>query len=403
MPDGAVGVAVSGGSDSTALLVGLAEVLGGSGRTLCAATVDHGLRPGSAAESQAVAALCRDLGVPHATLHWQGWDGRGNLQDAARRARRALLADWAGTRGVAAVFLGHTLDDQAETLLLRLARGSGVDGLCGMAARSTALNRSWLRPFLALRRAELRAFLVDRGIGWAEDPSNDDLRFDRVKMRRMLPALEGAGLTAERLAGTAVAMARARAALEASADALAEAACDVHPVGAVSLDPAPYAAAPEDIRLRLLARLLGWVSGAEYRPRLEALAALDRAICAGAAGLRARTLQGCLVRAFRGRIWVIREPARTGPPVPAGQVWDGRWRCAIGPAGAEIGALGAPGLAALGDGWRTLGLPREALLSSPAIRRNGALIAAPFAKPGKECETVLISGPATVFGGAGPR
>ena len=144
-PPPALGVAVSGGSESTALLIHLHDWAGPRGVALHAVTIDHGLRPEAAAEAAGVAALCARLAVPHDTLPWR-WDGRGNLPDAARRGRQALISDWAAARGIADVALGHTADDQAETLLMRLGRGSGVDGLAAMRPlrrrrRSSAFSR----------------------------------------------------------------------------------------------------------------------------------------------------------------------------------------------------------------------------------------------------------------------
>ena len=154
-PPDKLGVAVSGGGDSTALLVLLDDWRRDGGPELAVATVDHGLRPEAAAEAAEVAALCGRLGVPHETLAWR-WDGKGNLSDAARRGRLRLIAGWANGRGIGMVAQGHTADDQAETFLMRLARGSGVDGLAAMAARRTAEGVAWVRPLLQVRRGEFR-------------------------------------------------------------------------------------------------------------------------------------------------------------------------------------------------------------------------------------------------------
>ncbi|WP_114967069.1 tRNA lysidine(34) synthetase TilS, partial [Alkalilacustris brevis] len=183
-----LGVAVSGGGDSVALLLLVADWAAARGVRLRAVTVDHGLREGAAQEAEAVARLCAELGIGHDILRWQGWDGQGNLQDAARRARQGLIAGWARDHGLAAVALGHTRDDQAETVLMRLARGAGVDGLSGMAPLRLAVGLAWLRPLLDVGRAELRALLRARGVPWAEDPSNEDARFQRVRARRALEA-----------------------------------------------------------------------------------------------------------------------------------------------------------------------------------------------------------------------
>lgn len=376
LPPGRLGVAVSGGSDSLALLLALHA----SGRPLRAVTVDHGLRPDSAAEAAAVAALSAARGIPHETLRWTGHPATGNLQANARAGRRGLIAGWAVRHGLAAVALAHTLDDQAETFLLRLARGSGVDGLAAMAPATTAEGVLWLRPFLTLRRAALRDWLAGQGVPWAEDPSNADPRFGRVRARGALPLLAPLGLGPDRLAATAARMARVRAALEAATAALARAALADGGAGDLLLDPAAARAAPEEIRLRLLAGALAWTAGAPYPPRLAsleaALAALDRPLRGGL------TLHGCVLRPRGERIAIRREPARAAPPVPAGtRRWDGRWLLETPPPepGLTIAALGPAGFAGLSP--RPAHLAREVLLTTPALWHGARLVAAPFARP----------------------
>jgi tRNA(Ile)-lysidine synthase len=380
-PPGPLGVAASGGGDSTALLLLVQAWAEDAGRRIEAVTIDHRLRPEAAAEAAAVGALCARLGLAHAVRPWAEAPGRGNLQAAARDARRRLIADWAGERGLAAVALGHTLDDQAETFLLRLARGSGVDGLAGMAAVSRAEGLVWLRPLLALRRAELRAWLAEAGVPWDDDPSNADPAFARVRARAALHPLGALGLGPERLAATAARMRRAREALEAATADLARACLACGPAGDLGLDTAPFAAAPEEIRLRLLAGALVWTSGARVRPRLATLEAAAAAVASGALG-PGLTLHGCLLRPWRGGIAIRREPAAVAPPAAADRgVWDGRWRVeGAADAGLTIGALGPRGLAAR-PGWRDLGLAREALLTTPALWRDGRLIVAPVLDP----------------------
>ena len=386
LPAGRLGVAVSGGGDSVALVL----MLHAAGREIEAVTVDHGLRPESASEAQAVAALCAARGISHATLRWEGWSGRGNLQDAARTARRRLIAGWARARGIGVVALGHTLDDQAETVLLRLARGSGVDGLTAMRAEVVAEGIRWVRPLLDVPRADLRTWLAARGVGWADDPGNDDARFDRVRARQALPVLDGLGIGSRRLAETARAMGRARVALERSTGDLAATCLVDGGAGDLLLDPAPFADAAEEIRLRLLAAALGWVSGAVYRPRLVRLEAALAAIDAGRVG-HGLTLHGCVLRARGGRLAIRRELARMARAVPLAEGrWDGRWQVR-GPGGpdAMIGALGAGGLAGLGG--HPAGLAREALAATPAIWREGTLLAAPVARPDPDWEVRRVA------------
>jgi tRNA(Ile)-lysidine synthase len=165
-----IGLAVSGGGDSVAMLWLVAPWAKARGVPVSVATVDHGLRPEAAEEARFVEELCREVGVPHDTLRWTGWNGRGNLQARAREARRRLLTEWAKERGVDAVLLAHTQDDQAETFLLRLARGSGVDGLSGITQEMVEKGLCWHRPLLSESRAALRAYLGRMGRHWSTIP-----------------------------------------------------------------------------------------------------------------------------------------------------------------------------------------------------------------------------------------
>lgn len=384
----ALGVAVSGGGDSMALLHLLAGWARERGATLAAVTVDHGLRPEAAAEAAMVARVCAALGVPHETLHWRGWDGRGNLSDAARRARYDLIAAWARRHALPAVAIAHTQDDQAETVLLRLARGSGVDGLSGMRPRRESRGVQWLRPLLTRRRSELRSYLTDIGVGWAEDPSNANPAYDRVKARRALEALAALGIDAPGLARTADRMAMARAALEQAAQALARTAARVE-AGDVVFDIPALTGAPQELRLRLVAHALRWVASADYRPRLAALTgALDQVL----AGQR-RTLGGCILAANRRGLRIAREyGAVRALRCPVGQVWDGRWSLS-GPDsnGLEVGALGADGLARCPD-WRGSGLPHASAIATPAVWRGETLVAAPLAGLPNGWQATLVRG-----------
>ena len=346
-----------------------------NGLRVQAVTVDHGLRAGSAAEAAFVGRVCARLAVPHRVLRWLGWDGQGNLQDQARRARRRLIADWAVQQGLGRVALAHTRDDLAETFLMRLARGAGVDGLAAMAPQWSEAGVIWHRPMLAMGRAELRGWLTARGIDWLEDPSNENTKFDRVKARRALQALAPLGLSAETLAEVAGHLACARAALEAMTDLAAQAVLRIDG-GDVLLD-AGFAAQPEEIQRRLLQRAILWITSAEYGPRGASLTRIRQAVVAGKPGV----LAGCrFLPAKTGTTRITREArAVAGLACPVSQLWDGRWRISgPGAEGQEIRALGAAGLAQLPD-WHRLGRPRAALLALPAVWRGDRLIAAPLA------------------------
>lgn len=176
-------VAISGGSDSTALL----HLMHNRRRDLprlVAVTVDHGLRAGSAQEALRVAALCDRLGIEHRTMRWAGRKPKKGIQEAARLARYDLLRRCARSIGAGAVITGHTSDDQIETAIMRGERGTGR-GLAGMAEAMLHQGDCWiLRPLLAVRRSALRSMLSASGIGWTEDPSNADERFERTRLRQ---------------------------------------------------------------------------------------------------------------------------------------------------------------------------------------------------------------------------
>ena len=355
-------IALSGGGDSTALL----HLCLRAGLRVQAATVDHRLRPESAAEAARVAADCAALGVPHRVLVWQHDALAGNLMDQARRARMALIGDWARAQGLGVVALGHTRDDQAETLLMGLARAAGLAGLSGMRPAWTDGGLRFCRPLLAAGRQELRDWLRREGIGWIDDPTNDNDRFTRIKARKALAALAPLGITAARLAYVAAHLADARAALTVQVTAAAgqhvtEAAGALH-------FAAGLWAEPTEVQRQVVAAAVLWLNGAPYAPRAAEMERLGQALAQGTDA----TLAGC--RARRG--WLTREPRALGGPAPTGALWDGRWRV-TGPQG-EVRALGPDGLRQV-KGWKTLGLPREVLLVTPAVWQGETLLAAPLA------------------------
>lgn len=382
-----IGAAVSGGGDSMAMLVLLADWAARHGALLDVASIDHGLRPEAAGELAGAADLARQLRLRHETLRWSGWDGTGNLQAAARQGRYALLRTWARSRGIRSVCLGHTRDDQAETLLMRLARGSGVDGLSAMSPARHEEGLTWLRPLLDVPRADLRSVLESKGVGWAEDPSNDDARFDRVRARRLLADMAPLGLTAEGLAETALRMRAARQVLAQASARAAEQLCRIE-AGDILVESEGFFALPDETRWRLFAGALCQVGGTAYRPRFDAL---RRTLATLAEGGRA-TLHGCFCQAEAESLRIGREPAAASEPVPAPGLWDGRWRITC-PSGTALtaGALGEAGLAER-PGWRDSGLKRSTLLVSPALWDGPELQAALLIDELPECRAEPVWG-----------
>lgn len=373
-PPARLGVAVSGGSDSLALL----HLLADWGRAaLHAVTVDHRLRPGSASEALHVARICEGLGVPHRVLEWRGWDGTGNLQDQARRNRYSLIADWARDEGLEAVALGHTADDLAETFLMRLSRAAGIDGLAAMEPVRVREGVIFLRPLLGQTRADLRAGLAARRVRWVEDPTNADEDYERVRARAALAALAPLGIDAMTVARSAVHLRDARQALARTAADWAAAQVRVA-AGDVIFDRTALCRLPPDLIRRLVAGALCWVAGAGYPPRGAALSALLDAL-RGSPEAPGMTLHGCRAMISAMTLRITREHAAVaGLRGPTDAPWDGRWRL-DGPHAAELEVR------ALGEAvrdcpdWRGTGLPRATLLASPAVWRDGRLVAAPVA------------------------
>ncbi len=373
-PISTLGLAVSGGSDSLAMLHLYAQWADQNNVTLRVATVDHGLRAAAVKEAAWVAGQCQELNISHDVLQWISPDNVRNVQSTARTARYGLLADWAVSAGLDAIAIGHTIDDQAETFLMRLARGSGVDGLSAMRRDWHDRGVRWVRPLLDVTRARLRDMLQAGGQTWIDDPSNDDTQFDRVKARQALQILAPLGITADRLSQTADQMTRAGAALHAATIALAKTAV-VQTHGDLTLDVSGMRRAPREVQLRMMAAALGWISGAPYRPRLKALEEVYAAILRG----ETRTLQGVLLTGNGAILHLCREANAATAICAPGDIWDTRWQVE-GPKvlGAEIRALGEVGILQCPD-WRDAGLPRASLLASPAVWKGETLISAPLA------------------------
>ncbi|HLT77679.1 MAG TPA: tRNA lysidine(34) synthetase TilS [Ferrovibrio sp.] len=380
-----IAVAVSGGADSLALTL-LAQHWAARHRVaLTAFTVDHRLRPESGREARQVARWLKARGIDHRILVWTH-DGKpaANLQADARAARYALLQAECRRRGIMHLLLAHHRDDQAETLLLRSLRGSGVDGLAGMMPlRELDDGLMLLRPLLEIPKARLVATCRRHRQEWIEDPSNDNAAFARVRVRQALDLLSGGDAAAHaeltrHLAQSAANLARARAALTDAAYSLLRACVTVLPSGIAWLDPAPLADAHEEVSLRALSRLLMAIGGQPLPPRLERLERLRENL------MQTQSLHRCSLRLWKdGRILVCREARHLPEPLALkpgkSLLWDGRFRVETArglPAGLvlqPLGALRPPDV----DAEAAARLPRPAWASQPAIMRGGRLLAVP--------------------------
>ena len=403
-PAAGVALAVSGGSDSTALMVLFAEWLAQSGQSpadIFVLTVDHGLRQQSRAEAEWVAQRAAGLGFRHAILPWAGAKPKTGVQAAARAARYRLLLEFMGGTGLSVLMTAHTADDQAETLLMRLARGSGLDGLAAMAPLAP-LEAPMLagrpqpstgeivlaRPLLGVAKACLRAALEARGVPWLEDASNAALIFERSRWRAAGATLTQLGLTGGSLALSARRLQRARAALE---WALAQfCAADagryrIDPCGFISIDAPAWRALPSDLQVRVLGKGIAAAGGAGAPVPLAKLEALAETLARPEAAGR-WTLARTAIRAARGTIVLEREPGRRPWPelalAPGEQaLWDGRFWVAVGPKlgfPVAVRALGQAGLAALRR--QVLlpgGVPSGTLRALPGFWKEADLFAVP--------------------------
>ncbi|MGF1651370.1 MAG: tRNA lysidine(34) synthetase TilS [Hyphomicrobiaceae bacterium] len=353
----AVGIAVSGGRDSMALLD-----LFALWRSLTAAaaalpvrvlTVDHRFRPESPAEADAVRERAQSYDLLHRTCVFDVAKPATALQASARSVRYRVMCEaieelWPACK--VALLVAHTCDDQAETVLMRLARGSGIAGLGAMArvraltgdraisvgagtvdGVSTAQRIDIIRPLLAVTRARLTAHLVERRLSWCDDPSNEDRSFERVRVRAAAETLASLGLTAQALGMVADRARRADAALTSVLDeTMKRVTANVAGPGvAANFDYAAWSREPEELRIRLLLRLLATFGGQSEPPRLVRVEKLVQRLTANEVG-GAETIAGCIVEQQAGTIWVYREPTRA--PLPVAEVapgetivWDRRF------------------------------------------------------------------------------
>ncbi|HYN37618.1 MAG TPA: tRNA lysidine(34) synthetase TilS [Rhodospirillales bacterium] len=337
-------VAVSGGADSMALCRLADDWALAKGGRVTALSVDHRLRADSAAECARVGGWLRRAGIDHHVLIWAGDKPSTGIQEAARHARYQLLKDWCRNAGARHLLLGHHRRDQAETVLYRLLRSSGQAGLAGMAMIVESGPVRLLRPLLGWPPAVLRALLRRWQWEWLEDPSNDDRRFARTRLRAAAASLATAGVTTDALLALAADAAGARVAMrDAVADLLA-ASCRVHPAGFARFDRRALAAAPAAVAGVALSRLLTAVGGSEHPPAAERVQALLSAMTRGrdAEGSAAATLGRCLIIGRGDELWLFRERRALPPERPLlpddDRLWDGRFRIVWRPAGTNAPA-----------------------------------------------------------------
>ncbi|NKB22419.1 MAG: tRNA lysidine(34) synthetase TilS [Alphaproteobacteria bacterium] len=319
-PKPQLAVAYSGGADSTAMVLMAARWAKRRGGDVVAVTVDHGLRPDSAAEAQLAQSRIRELGVGGVVLCWKSHKPTSGIQKAARDARYGLMSGWCRRKGILHLLLAHHQEDQAETMLHRLGRQTGADGLAGMARIRETADIRLLRPCLHVARNRLQAVVEERGLKWVEDPSNHDPAYARVRLRKLLPALEVEQISPTALGGTARRLAQVRQTMENQTASILAASAEINSLGCARIDFTSFIEAEREIARRILERLLGSVGGNLYPVRHQLLDNLLNDIRQSGL-LKARTLAGCRILRIKNNILIVREAARC----PVEKVTPGVW------------------------------------------------------------------------------
>ncbi len=333
--ESAIGIAVSGGADSLALMLLAHRWASTTGRPrLVVYSVDHRLRPEAAAEVSMVLDVARRLGLDSRGIAWTTTKPDSGLQEAARSARYRLIAEAMAEDGVGMLLTAHHRSDQAETVLMRLAHGSGIEGLKGMTALSQVEGVRVFRPFLDVDRGALRRVVTDAGITPAEDPSNIDSSYERVRWRQLMPQLSELGLDADTLTAFAERMAETDKVVAQLAEAAFSELVQLDGFGAARIEHPGFVALGSAVGTRVLGRVLNIVGGRQ-KPRVLGPVERLRTQIAERSLPRAATLCGCVVRLKDETVAIAREPGRSLPPdalvAPGCElVWDERFRIVNG-------------------------------------------------------------------------
>lgn len=375
-----IAIGVSGGSDSMALSFLASRWAKARGGRALALTVDHGLRTESAEEARTVGLWMQQLGMEHKVLNWVGEKPKTGIHEAARQARYDLLSNECEQRGIRHLLIAHTMDDQAETVVMRLCKGSGPDGLAGMSQVRLMQHGRLLRPLLGVSREALKETCRAAELSWVDDKSNYSDKFTRARVRKIMQLLEPEGFTKENLVMTAGRCASDRVTYESLVSEFMAKNVAVYPEGWCKIDFSALRLQPRALLMRIIARLTMIIGGNDRAPRMEKLENAADYIYAGRSS--AWTLGGCVFFVRRGELHVCRELAAVAAPVELkpGEtvIWDGRFRVSL----SKDAGKGFT-LKAVGGGKRVqerasgIRIPHQVLETMPSLWDGGKLVYVP--------------------------
>jgi tRNA(Ile)-lysidine synthase len=367
-PPEKLAVAVSGGADSMCLAFLSKKLL--KDTDIIALIVDHGLRSESAKEAKLVQKRLSRLAITSHILKWSGKKPTSNIQENAREARYDLLTKFCKKNKINCLLTAHNFDDQAETVLMRVYRGSGIDGISGMKAHSSYNSVEILRPLIGIKRTDIESYLKTNKIKWVDDPSNLNERFDRVKIRKLLRSLDDTDVWLERLNLLASNSARSADFINSEVEKTFKKFVHIDKLGFMSLRFTDFNSLHQEIALKILVKILGMFSGNIQQPRLQNLLKLENSI----RNNEDCCLSGVEIKHIKDNIYFIREFKAIKSKVING-IWDNRFKVSNQP----VKALGA-------DGWKQIKSLVEVkdcphikvIYSLPAVIKNDRIIFVPF-------------------------
>ena len=365
-----VAVAVSGGVDSMCLTFLLNEVCKRNNISLIAITVDHKLRKKSTFEANEISRYLKNLDINHAILTWQHGTIKSNIQNEARQARYKLICDYCKDHNVQNLFVAHTFDDQAETVLLRILRGSGVDGISGIEFKIKMNEVHIIRPFLEFKKNQILSFMQTQNLLWFEDESNKNVKFDRVKVRNLISDYDKDFKFTQRLNLLAENAKRARNFIEHYVKEVFEKHCNIGNLGFISISRINFIDQHEEIRFRLINYIVRYVKNDfdQYPIRIEKLRSISQNF--EKSNQLKFTIHCCVILLNRGIIYFYKEPKFIEPmkTLKKGKnIWDGRYIVTTDSEGMEICNLTKEKWSKIKPKNYTHNVPGDIIFSTPII------------------------------------